>query len=156
TFGCKFNCPYCPIPAYNQRQHRLKSPQRIIDEMRRLNTDYGIRYFFGADDNFFNNHARTLEIVEAMTRAEVRGKPFRKTIRWGTEVTVHDTLALREHIDMVRSAGCRALWLGVEDMTATFIKKGQSVNKTSEAFLLLAKHGINPMPMMMHHDSQPL
>jgi hypothetical protein len=28
TFGCKFACPYCPIPAYNQRQHRVKSGDR--------------------------------------------------------------------------------------------------------------------------------
>lgn len=25
TFGCKFACPYCPIPSYNQRQYRVKS-----------------------------------------------------------------------------------------------------------------------------------
>jgi hypothetical protein len=33
TFGCKFACPYCPIPAYNQRQHRVKaagaSPRKL-------------------------------------------------------------------------------------------------------------------------------
>ena len=33
TFGCKFACPYCPIPAYNQRQYRVKSGERIADEM---------------------------------------------------------------------------------------------------------------------------
>ena len=54
TFGCKFACTYCPIPAYNQRQHRLKSGERIAEEMYRLNKEYGLRYFFGADDNFFN------------------------------------------------------------------------------------------------------
>src|SRR5262249_11180754 len=48
------------------------------------------------------------------------------------------------------------LWLGVEDMTATLVKKGQSVSKTTEAFNLLRDNGICPMPMMMHHDSQPL
>ena len=60
TFGCKFACPYCPIPAYNQRQHRVKSGERIADEMWRLNDEYGLRYFFGTDDNFFNDKARTL------------------------------------------------------------------------------------------------
>jgi hypothetical protein len=30
--------------------------------MMQLNEKFGIRYFFGADDNFFNNKARTLEI----------------------------------------------------------------------------------------------
>jgi len=33
TFGCKFACPYCPIPAYNQRQHRVKSSGRIAEEL---------------------------------------------------------------------------------------------------------------------------
>ncbi|RMF75493.1 MAG: radical SAM protein [Planctomycetota bacterium] len=156
TFGCKFACPYCPIPAYNQRQHRVKSGARIADEMSRLYDEFGIRYFFGADDNFFNDKKRTLEIIETLARTRIDGAPIRKRIRWGTEVTVHDTLAMKDHLADVRLAGVRSLWLGVEDMTATLVKKGQSVDKTSESFRLLCKHGISPMPMMMHHDEQPL
>ncbi len=156
TFGCKFACPYCPIPAYNQRQHRAKSGARIVDEFRRLYGEFGLRSYFGADDNFFNKPERTLEIVEALARTELDGVPLRKRIRWGTEVTVHDTLRMRDHLPTVRSAGVRALWLGVEDMTATLVKKGQSVATTLEALRLLQRHGICAMPMMMHHDSQPL
>jgi radical SAM superfamily enzyme YgiQ (UPF0313 family) len=156
TFGCKFNCPYCPIPAYNQRQHRVKSGARVADEFVRLSREYGLRYFFGADDNFFNHKQRTLEIVETLARTEIDGVPIRKKVRWGTEVTIHDTLQLREHLPTVRAAGVRALWLGVEDMTATLVKKGQSVDNTIAAFALLRRHGICPMPMMMHHDQQPL
>lgn len=156
TFGCKFACSYCPIPAYNQRQYRVKSGDRIADEMRRLYLDYGMRYFFGTDDNFFAHKERTLGIVEALAKAELGGKRLRNHVRWGTEVTVHDTLAMKDHIGRVRDAGVRALWLGVEDMTATLIKKGQTIDKTTEAFHLLQEHGIAPMPMMMHHDSQPL
>lgn len=156
TFGCKFACPYCPLPAYNQRKHRVKSGERILDEFTRLHREYGLRYFFGADDNFFNSKERTLDIVETLARAQIDGKDFRHCARWGTEVTVHDTLQLRDYLPTVRRAGCRALWLGVEDMTATFVNKGQSVDKTTEAFHLLRDIGINPMPMMMHHDTQPL
>jgi radical SAM superfamily enzyme YgiQ (UPF0313 family) len=156
TFGCKFACPYCPIPAYNQRQHRLKSPERIADEMWHLNKEYGLRYFFGTDDNFFNNKARALEIVETLATAEFDGVPLRHRARWYTEVTVHDTLQMKEHLPRVRKAGCKALWLGVEDMTATLVNKGQTVNKTTEAFQAMRAAGICPMPMMMHHDSQPL
>ena len=156
TFGCKFNCPYCPIPAYNQRQWRVKSGPRVADEFRRLHRAYGLRYFFGTDDNFFNDKQRTLEIVETLARAQIDGVPFRKKVRWGTEVTVPDTLQLKEHLSAVRTAGVRALWLGVEDMTATLIQKGQSVERTTEAFRLLQRHGISPMPMLMHHDPQPL
>jgi hypothetical protein len=41
-------------------------------------------------------------------------------------------------------------------MTATLVRKGQSVETTTEAFRVLTEHGIVPMPMLMHHDSQPL
>jgi radical SAM superfamily enzyme YgiQ (UPF0313 family) len=156
TFGCKFACPYCPIPAYNQRQHRLKSPQRIAEEMWQLYKEYGIRNFFGVDDNFFNSKMLTLNIVETLASAEFEGTPLRRKARWYTEVTVHDTLQMKDHLPLVHKAGCRALWLGVEDMTATLVNKGQSVDKTSEAFRLMRAAGICPMPMMMHHDTQPL
>ncbi len=156
TFGCKFACPYCPIPSYNQRFFRAKSGGRIADEMYRLYSEYGIRYFFGADDNFFNDRARTLEIVETLARTEIAGFRLRRKVRWGTEATVHDTLRIKEHLAIMRTAGARALWMGVEDMTGALVKKGQTVDKTIEAFRLLRENGISPMPMMMHHDRQPL
>jgi len=156
TFGCKFACPYCPIPAYNQRQYRTKSPKRIADELGRLGQEFGHRYFFGTDDNFFNDHARALEIGETLARTEVGGSRLGSKVRWGTEATVHDTLKMMEHLPLMREAGCTGLWLGVEDLTATLVKKGQSVDKTTEAFQGLRNAGICPMQMMMHHDSQPL
>jgi len=124
--------------------------------MFRLNREYGLRHFFGADDNFFNDKARTLDIVETLARAEFDGIKLRDRARWYTEVTVHDTLQMKEHLPLIRESGCRALWLGVEDLTATLVKKGQSADRTTEAFRALRNAGICPMPMMMHHDSQPL
>ncbi len=156
TFGCKFACPYCPIPAYNQRKFRAKSPSRIADEMHRLNREYGHRHFFGTDDNFFNDKQRALEIMETLARAEPDGSPLNRRVRWATEATVHDTLRMKEHLPLAREAGCRGLWIGVEDLTATLVKKGQSVDKTTDAFRRLREAGICPMPMMMHHDTQPL
>jgi radical SAM superfamily enzyme YgiQ (UPF0313 family) len=156
TFGCKFNCPYCPIPAYNQRQHRTKSGERIAQEMWRLNKEYGLGSFFGADDNFFNDKSRTLDIVDTLARAQFEGVRLSQRAHWFTEVTVHDTLQIKEHLPLVHKAGCRALWLGVEDVTATLVKKGQSADKTTAAFRALRNVGISPMPMMMHHDTQPL
>lgn len=156
TVGCKFRCSYCPIPAYNQRQYRAKSGERIADEIERIANAYGIVNFFGTDDNFFNETKRILEIVEPLARKAAQGKrPFCK-IRWGTEATVHDTIRIKEHLPLVRQAGMRAVWMGVEDLTGTLVKKGQSESKTIEAFSLLRKNGIIPVPMMMHHDEQPL
>ncbi len=56
----------------------------------------------------------------------------------------------------MRRAGLCGLWLGVEDMSGALVRKGQDADKTVEAFSLLRENGIFPIPMMMHHDSQPL
>ncbi len=156
TLGCKFTCQYCPIPAYNQRQYRTKSGERIAEEIERLYREYHIRFFFGADDNFFNDKQRTLDIAETLARKVDAGSRPHSKIRWATEATIHDTLQMKDHLPLVRKAGLWGLWLGVEDMSGTLVRKGQSVDKTIEAFGLLRESGIFPIPMMMHHDSQPL
>ncbi len=156
TAGCKFRCPYCPIPAYNQRLFRAKSPERIVEDFSRLRTEYGISLYFGADDNFLNNHQRTIDIIEALARATIDGRPLKHRLRWGTEATVHDAYQLKHFFPAIRAAGMRALWMGVEDLTGTLVKKGQDIDKTHRVFTELRRCGIQPMPMMMHHDGQPL
>ncbi|MDP6546513.1 MAG: radical SAM protein [Phycisphaerae bacterium] len=156
TLGCRFTCPYCPIPAYNQRQYRTKSGDRIAEEVERLYSEYRIRLFFGADDNFFNDEQRTLDIAETLaSKVDAGSRPHCK-IRLGTEATIHDTLKMKDHLPLIRRAGLWALWLGVEDMSGTLVRKGQTADKTLEAFALLRESGIFPVPMMMHHDAQPL
>jgi len=156
TTGCKFRCQYCPIPAYNQFQHRTKSPERIVEDFESIGATYRISNFFGTDDNFFNDRKRTVAIAEALARKiRLRQRPLCK-LRWGTEATVHDTIQLQEHLPLIREAGLNWLWMGIEDLTATLVKKGQSGNNTVESFRLLREAGIVPMPMMMHHDTQPL
>jgi radical SAM superfamily enzyme YgiQ (UPF0313 family) len=157
TMGCRFGCPYCPIPAYNQRNYRTKSGERIAEEMSSLISTYGIRYFFGTDDNFFNDPPRAIEIAETLVRTKLDDKyTVGQRARWGTEATVHDTLQMRDHLRLMRKAGVRGIWMGVEDMSGALVKKGQAANETVEAFELLRKRGICPMSMMMHHDAQPL
>ena len=156
SHGCKFNCEYCAIPLYNHRTFRYKSGERIVDEMRRLHEQLGIRYFFGTDDNFFDSRPAAEQMFEAMSRATIGGRPLRKAVRWGTEATEFDTWKNRDLLRPARRSGLRALWLGIEDVTATLIRKGQSASKTAELFALMNKTGICPMPMLMHHDGQPL
>lgn len=156
TAGCKFRCSYCPIPAYNQRQHRVKSGERVADEMGEIASTYGISIFFGTDDNFFNDTKKTLDITEALARRARSETRAHAQIRWATEVTVHDTLRLQEQLPQIRESGLFAVWMGVEDLTGTLVKKGQNESKTLESFRQLRQNGILPIPMMMHHDTQPL
>ena len=157
TVGCKFRCSYCPIPAYNQRT----ASNEIGRADRRRN---------GADRHAptasatssapttisSTTRSRTLEIAETLARKASTGQRPHCKILYGTEATVHDTIRLQEHLPLIRRSGLAAVWMGVEDLTGTLVKKGQNQNKTIEAFQLLRGSGIAPIPMMMHHDTQPL
>jgi radical SAM superfamily enzyme YgiQ (UPF0313 family) len=156
THGCKFHCPYCPIPAYNQFTFRFKSPERMRDEIIGIIEATGVDCFFGTDDNFFNNRETVEEIFSILARSRVQGRPFRDSVWFGTEATEFDVHKNQDLLPLVRDGGLRAIWFGIEDMTAELVKKGQSPEKTRELFGLLSKHGIAPMAMMMHHDGQPL
>lgn len=156
THGCKFHCSYCPIPAYNQFTFRFKSPERLRDEMKVIYEQTGIHAFFGTDDNFFNNRETVEDTFTVLSKGVVRGKPFRDAIFFGTEATEYDVFKNQDLLPMCREGGLRAIWFGIEDMTAELVKKGQSPEKTMALFKILTSMGIAPMPMMMHHDGQPL
>ena len=156
THGCQFHCPYCPIPGYNQFTFRSRSPERMVEEMAGIAEFCGISSFFGTDDNFFCHRETAEGAFTAMARGKVGNRPFRKAITFATEATEVDVFKNQDLLPLARDAGLRGLWLGIEDLTARLVKKGQSPEKTKTLFKLLLKQGIAPMPMMMHHDGQPL
>lgn len=156
THGCKFHCSYCPIPSYNQFTFRNRSPERLVEEISGIATRCGIAGFFGTDDNLFSDRPTVEAIFTAMAAGKVGQRPFREAIWFGTEATEFDVFKHQDLLPLARDAGLRAMWLGIEDLTGGLVKKGQTVKKTKALFKLLLKQGIAPMPMMMHHDGQPL
>jgi radical SAM superfamily enzyme YgiQ (UPF0313 family) len=156
THGCQFHCSYCPIPSYNQFTFRNRSPQRLVEEISGIATRCGISDFFGTDDNLFSDRPTVEAILTAMAAGKVGQRSFRDAIWFGTEATEFDVFKNQDLLPLARDAGLRGMWLGIEDLTGGLVKKGQSVEKTKTLFKLLLKQGIAPMPMMMHHDGQPL
>lgn len=156
TQGCKFNCSFCPIPALNQRTWRHKSPARLVAEIKHIREKFGIRYFFSTDDNFFNDRQTVIDLMTEMSRATVCGKPLRRRVRFYTEATEFDVYKNRDLLPLARAGGLRAIWFGIEDITAQLVNKGQTAGKTADLFATLRAVGIEPMTMMIHSDAQPL
>ena len=156
TQGCRFRCPYCPIPAANQRAWRHKSPKRLAAEIAHIYANFGIAKFFGTDDNFFNKRQTVIDLMTELSRTEISGEPLAKRIRFFTEATEIDVYKNRDLLPLARAGGLTAIWFGIEDITGALVNKGQTANKTAELFALLRKLDIEPMAMMIHSDAQPL
>jgi hypothetical protein len=156
TQGCKFHCDFCPIPLFNQRSFRNKSGQRLAEEMKAIVQNTGIHHFFGTCDNFFNNRQRAEEMLEVLAHTEWDGRRLKNHLRWGTESTQFDAYKSLDLMQLARRAGMRAVWFGIEDLTGALVRKGQKPDQARELFAELTRVGISPMPMMVHHDKQPL
>jgi len=122
THGCKFHCPYCPIPAYNQFTFRWKSPGRLRDEMQSIAEQTGIPHYFGTDDNFFNNRETVEEVFTELAKGKVHRRPFRDAVFFATEGTEYDVFKNQDLLPLCREGGMRAIWFGIEDMTAELVK----------------------------------
>jgi hypothetical protein len=156
TQGCKFNCSYCPIPSLNQKTWRFRSPEGLARQFRSVRERFGIRFYFGADDNFLNRRETAVEFLEELARTRLSsGKRLGRHIQWGTEATQFDTHKNLDLLPLARQAGLSGIWFGIEDLTADLINKGQKPEKTIEVFREMHKHKICPMAMMMFHDRQP-
>lgn len=155
TQGCKFRCGYCPIPALHQKSWRHRSPEAVAQSMRILHERFGLKYFFGVDDNFFNRRETAEALLTGMTRAKAFGRPLGERVRFATEATQADTYKNRDLLPLARAAGMHSLWFGIEDLTASLIDKGQRPERTTELFRLMHEHKISPMAMLMFHDGQP-
>lgn len=156
THGCKFRCAYCPIPGFNQHTWRTKSAERFADEVARMHAELGFTYFFGTDDNFFNDRATLEAYLDALSARQVRGRPLGDRVRLTVEATEHDVYVNRDLLPRARRAGLREIYFGIEDLSAELVRKGQSPERTQEIFPQMTALGIAPMVMVMHFEDQPL
>jgi hypothetical protein len=156
TQGCRFNCSFCPIPGANQRTRRHKSPKRFAAEIKHLHETFGIKGFFGTDDNFFNDRDVVVGMMREVAKTTTGGVPLGKKIRFYTEATQFDVYRNRDILPLCYQGGLRGLWFGIEDLTGKLVKKGQKPATTSELFHLMYESGIEPHVMLIHSDAQPL
>ena len=155
THGCRFNCEFCPIPAYQQKTWRHKSPERIADEMKQLGEKMNYKNFFGTDDSFFNDRQSAEAILTAMANSTVNGKPFRDAVHFTTEATEFDVDRNRDLLPLAHQAGMRTIFFGIEDLSVQLLNKGQTLSKTESLFREMREQKIAPYAMMIHHDDQP-
>ena len=131
THGCKFHCPYCPIPAYNQFTFRFKSPERLRDEIEGDRRRAPASTPSSAPTTTSSTTARrSRRPSPSWPRASATASRSATAVFFGTEATEFDVYKNQDLLPLCREGGLRAIWFGIEDMTAELVKKGQSPEKT--------------------------
>ena len=134
--GCSFDCLYCDSPHAMGRRWRMKSPEKVVDELAAMQ-ELGakVSFFTDAIFNYPVDHAR--EVCRAIIRR-------RLDMRW--IASVHPAFLDRELIELMRDAGCVAVSLGCDSCSERMLKvlrKGFTKEQLRIAAELLEEMGVN-------------
>jgi radical SAM superfamily enzyme YgiQ (UPF0313 family) len=69
--SCPFNCNFCACHKTMGRTFRMRSPIKVVDEIERLNKEYGMNYFGFIDDNVNLNKEHVLEICDQIIKRKL-------------------------------------------------------------------------------------
>ncbi len=128
--GCSFECLYCDGPHAMGRHWRMKSPEKVADELAAIEElGAGACFFTDAIFNFPVDYAR--EVCRSIIDR-------RLAMRW--LASVHPGFLDRELLELMRDAGCAAISLGCDSCSERMLKvlrKGFTKDRLREAAELL-------------------
>ena len=144
--GCPFRCTFCYIDQFTSRRWRARSANRVIYEMKHLESVYGVRHFALVDDELFIDRNRVGELLDEYERVDAR-------FTWMASCRIDMADRLPDStFDRLKSCGIHRLYFGVEsgsEETLKYIRKGITVPQVHKTVERCLKNGIQPVLSFM-------
>jgi radical SAM superfamily enzyme YgiQ (UPF0313 family) len=103
--GCPFACTFCSTNDFFRRNFRLRSPERVLCDMRMIAANYSIRDFELVHDMFTVDRRRVAAFCQAMIAS---GEDFTWSCSARTDCIDEELL------ELMARGGCRGIFFGVE------------------------------------------
>ncbi len=135
TRGCPFKCIFC-LPDLLGRGVRFRSAEKVIEEIKYLINEFGIRDIAFWDDIFTLNKKRLFSICERIIEEKLK-------FIWSAQARA-DCVS-PDMIEIMARAGCWKLFFGVESLVQKnldTLKKEETVEQIFEAIKFTKKAGI--------------
>ena len=122
--GCPFDCSFCSIIEIYHRTMRFRTPEAVIEDIRRQISLTKRNYIYFVDDNFTGNASRCKSLLEAIIKANLN-------IRFSAQVRLEFSQD-EEFIRLWKEAGGYLVFIGFESVnpqTLLDFKKKQTVEE---------------------------
>lgn len=103
--GCPFGCKYCSTKTFWKRQFRVKSPERIISEVKYLKNKFNKNNFDFVHDLFTANKSKFIDFCNLLKKSNLG-------VNWTCSARL-DTLD-ENVIKCMSESGCKGIFLGIE------------------------------------------
>lgn len=132
--GCPYQCTFCAVHQTMGRKWRIKSPERVVEEVLAIKNRYGIEGVWFKDSIFNLNRRWTREFCELMIDRQVN-------VSW--QALTRIDLIDEDELQLMKLAGLTQLDLGIETGSPKSLKrlrKGVSVEQIREKVSLAKRH----------------
>jgi anaerobic magnesium-protoporphyrin IX monomethyl ester cyclase len=135
--GCPYSCIFCSGHRMFGPKVRFRSPGLVVDEIEKLQRDFGLTKINIVDDTFTVNHRHAEAVCEEMLRRNLK-------IKWSVFARV-DRIS-EDLARLMNRAGCEWVLFGVESADEEILKtirKGITLDEVRRAVKIAAEAGIN-------------
>ncbi len=116
--GCRANCKFCGVSKYLGRGARNYPVPEVVDEIKYLIQERGVRHLEALDDDFLGNPHATKELLQEMVLLRQN-----YGITWSANNGLIATALTEEILQLLRDSGCLGFKIGVESGDAELLKK---------------------------------
>lgn len=120
TRGCPYLCTFCASHLVTGRKVRRRSVDNVIEEIKMLKKDFGIRSIDFVDENFVFYRPFVVELCERLLSENIE-------IAWNCPYGVRLDRVDEEMMVLMERAGCFGLSLGAESGSNRILKKIKKV-----------------------------
>ncbi len=147
--GCAHNCTFCSQWRHWSGMWRLKTPERIADEIEYCYNTFGSRFIWLTDDDFGPGDRADGFADELLKRS--LGDDLMLFLQWRCD----DVIRKKNVLSKLRKGGLYWVMMGVEspsDSTLANYRKGIQAKQATQAVQLLKEHGIFSHAMFVIGD----
>jgi|GEM_PF-188027 len=134
--GCPYPCTFCAAGTFYGKKTRLRSPARIVSEMKRVKEKYGIKDFLFWSENAICERKQIYDISRSLVEDALG-------IKWVCNGRVD--MIDEELLKMMKRAGCWMIGYGIEagtEKVLRLMKKNIKIDDMRRAVTLTKKAGI--------------
>ncbi len=137
--GCPYLCTFCGGHIVSGRRIRQRSVENVIDEIRLLYNNYGVKEIHIEDDNFTFKKDYVISFCKKL-------KEEFPDITWTCPNGVRIDTLDEEMVSYMKNSGCYALSIGIEsgsNRILKLMKKSLTVEKIKEKIELLKRFDLD-------------
>ena len=142
--GCPFSCTFCSSSRFWRRTYRMKSPERIVADMRYYIENFGIRSFAFTHDAFTVNRKLVEKVCDHMLEQKL-------DVRW--RCTTRIDCITEELILKMKQTGLQMIEVGVETGSERMQKitnKRLKLDDVRHKIDFMQKNGMKVVPFFMY------